>query len=129
MVNSANGMQKCIDVIGTIQMVPWKHVGQVFTKKIQTGYVFAIGECGTNNTFIGWSGSICLKDVLTKLQYGNARKLCVISILQRSNVYNANIICDTFRSGLVMHKLRGGWYEISHADTERMFGAIDVIKK
>jgi hypothetical protein len=127
--NSAEAMKKCIDIIGSIRMEPWTHANRIFTKNVQTGYVFAIGENGTNNTYIGWSGTVRLNDILTKLQYGNARKLYVISVLQRSNVYDATVICNTFRSGLLMYKIRKGWYTMEHINVQKMFKGIDVIKK
>jgi hypothetical protein len=114
--------------ISSIRMGAWPHVGRQLHRDIYNGYVYAIGERGTNMVFIGWGGRTPLKETLSVLQKGNPRILHVLYVLQRSNVYNANDICNTVRSGFCIDNVRNGWFDIEHDRILSVFSSIDRIK-
>jgi hypothetical protein len=116
-----------ISHIASIKMCTWPHIGRRLESNISNGYVYAIEELGTTMVFIGWGSRVSLKEKVVRLQNGNPRRLRILCVMQRSNVYDANEICSFIRRGIYAHSVRGDWFDIEQNNVLSIFKAVDKL--
>lgn len=94
------------------------------------GYVFAIGESGSDFVTIGHASKSTISGIMRRLQAANPRPLKLVAMLNRYSFDDARELCALIKSGVTIYQCANpGWItmENGHVKIAGMFARIDRI--